>query len=274
MNFKLILKNVLWRKVLKNLFFDNNPEASVIANLQGKIILSNDKMRSLFGELVEVDNDLESLNILNSQSKNIFSNDIINSYFDFDFENREVTHIRDDGFVFHFLLSVKRVSTPDDNYIFLSFKNVTDFVSYKNIFEELYDSLSQKTIELDNVINEKEKAYKLLKQKDDEMLRQLNLAKEVQKSIFPEQNEIFNKYSIYSKSKAASIVSGDFFYIWKSEDRFIDCIIADVTGHGVPSALITMMLKMSLQTRVVESNIPEEILTSLNNDMLMVCPTL
>ncbi|HOV12989.1 MAG TPA: SpoIIE family protein phosphatase [Spirochaetota bacterium] len=252
---------------MKDFFFDNNPEASVIADFQGKIILSNKKMKELFGNLATEGQYLDDVVILSSTSQNIFGKALINSYFEFEFENREVTHSRKDGFTFHFLLSVKKVIIHDVNYLFLSFKNVTDFVSYKNIFEELYDSLSQKTIELDNVISEKEKAYKLLKQKDDEMLRQLNLANEVQKSIFPEHNELFNKYSIYSKSKAASIVSGDFFYIWKSDDRFVDFIIADVTGHGVPSALITMMLKMSLQTRIVEYSKPELVLEALNSDM-------
>nr|HPO49576.1 PAS domain S-box protein [Spirochaetota bacterium] len=252
---------------MKDLFFDNNPEASVIADLEGKIVLSNKKMRDLFGSFADENNFLEDMIILSPTSQNIFCRDAVKNYFEFEFENREVSHCRKDGFVFHFLLSVKKVELRNKLYLFLSFKNITDFVSYKNIFEELYDSLSQKTIELDSVISEKEKAYKLLKQKDDEMLRQLNLAKEVQKSIFPENSEVINGYSIYSRSKAASIVSGDFFYVWKSEEKFIDVIIADVTGHGVPSALITMMLKMSLQTRIVEFKKPELILEALKNDM-------
>lgn len=252
---------------MKDLFFDNNPEASVIADLEGKIVLSNKKMRDLFGSFADENNYLEDMIILSPTSQNIFCRASVKNYFEFEFENREVSHCRKDGFVFHFLLSVKKVELRNKLYLFLSFKNITDFVSYKNIFEELYDSLSQKTIELDSVISEKEKAYKLLKQKDDEMLRQLNLAKEVQKSIFPENSEVINGYSIYSRSKAASIVSGDFFYVWKSEEKFIDVIIADVTGHGVPSALITMMLKMSLQTRIVEFKKPELILEALKNDM-------
>ncbi len=252
---------------MKDLFFDNNPEASVIADLEGKIVLSNKKMRDLFGSFADENNYLEDMIILSPTSQNIFCRSFVRNYFEFEFENREVSHCRKDGFVFHFLLSVKKVELRNKLYLFLSFKNITDFVSYKNIFEELYDSLSQKTIELDSVISEKEKAYKLLKQKDDEMLRQLNLAKEVQKSIFSENSEIINGYSIYSRSKAASIVSGDFFCVWKSEEKFIDVIIADVTGHGVPSALITMMLKMSLQTRIVEFKKPELILEALKNDM-------
>jgi len=252
---------------LDNVFFYKAPEASVIADNDGKILMANEKIKEIFGEIIEEKNYLYNVNFLNSNSENIFDPSIIKSYFEFEFENREITYKKPEGFILYFLLSQKKIDIDENKYLFLSFKNVTDFVSYKKIFEELYDSLTTKTIELDTVIIEKEKAYKLLKQKDDEMLRQLNLAREVQKGIFPEINETINNFSLYSRLKAASIVSGDFFSVWKTEDRYIDFIIADVTGHGVPSALITMMLKMSLQTRIAEYKTPEDILEAVKNDM-------
>ena len=131
----------------------------------------------------------------------------------------------------------------------------------------MYDSLSVKTIELDKVISEKESAYKLLKEKDDEMLRQLYLAHEIQEEIFPNIDKVINNYSINSLTKAASIVTGDVLSIWDNEEEYVDFVIADVTGHGVPSALITMMLKMSLQTRREEIKEPYGIVEAVKNDM-------
>ena len=165
------------------------------------------------------------------------------------------------------LLSSRKILLDDKPYLYLSFKNISDIVSFKKIFEELYDSLSFKTIELDHVISQKEKAYKLLKQKDDEMLRQLFLAREVQEGIFPEINETIKGYEIASLSRAASIVSGDLFAILDSDEQYLDFVIADVTGHGVPSALITMMLKMSFQMRIEEERDPGLIVEAVNNDM-------
>ncbi len=248
-------------------YFEFAPEPLIIADFDKKAVKFNQKIKILFDTKISIGVDLGEINFLNPNSENIFISPLFDTYFDFDFENREITYEKNKDFTATFLLSSKKIILDDKPYLYLSFKNISDMVSFKKIFEELYDSLSFKTIELDHVISEKEKAYKLLKQKDDEMLRQLFLAREVQEGIFPEINETIKGYEIASLSKAASIVSGDLLTILDSDEQYLDFVIADVTGHGVPSALITMMLKMSFQMRIEEVRDPGLIVEAVNNDM-------
>lgn len=248
-------------------YFDNCPEPLLIIDSAGKIFRLNDKFRKIIDFNINEGDSLKKCNFKDPDNHCIFVSPFFEKFFEFPFENREIRFDKDDGFVLNFLCSNKRIKIGDKEYYYISLKNITDLVSFKKIFEELYDSLSAKTIELDNVITEKENAYKLLKQKDDEMLRQLYLAHEIQEGIFPDIDKEIKSYSINSLAKAASIVSGDVLCVWDNEEEYLDFVIADVTGHGVPSAFITMMLKMSLQTRREEIKEPDLIIEAVKNDM-------
>ncbi|MCG8571923.1 MAG: serine/threonine-protein phosphatase [Spirochaetes bacterium] len=251
-------------------FFENAPEAYIISDYDGKIIHSNIKMKQYLGETVDSGCFLFNLRFKNAAEKKIFSKPLDTNYFEFDFENREISVTKPDGFTLHFLLSAKKIEYQSKRALLLSFKNVTDFVGYKNIFEDLYNNLSTKTIELDRVIKEKELAFKMLQKKEEEMERQLLLARDIQNSLLPHLNLKHKNYELASRLQAASLVSGDFFSIWMPEDHYINLIVADVTGHGVPSAFITMLLKMSLQTSIKQYKTPEQIVKKLNNDMYQI----
>lgn len=248
-------------------YFNYSPEPLVIIDDKKLIFKSNEKFKMFFNFEIKEGMSIELFNFKNNNNQLIFISPFFESYFEFEFENREVYLEKGKDIILNFLCSNKRIKIENRDYYYLSFKNITDLVSFKKIFEELYDSLSAKTIELDKVITEKENAYKLLKEKDDEMLRQLYLAHEMQENIFPNVAKNIKGYSINSMAKAASIVSGDVIFVWDNEEEYLDLVIADVTGHGVPSAFITMMLKMSLQTRRDEIKDAYDIVEAVKNDM-------
>ncbi|HBD92960.1 MAG: hypothetical protein A2015_01690 [Spirochaetes bacterium GWF1_31_7] len=252
---------------MEDFYFDFAPECLIIIDYDSKIYKSNKKAITFFGKIVDSGFQLSNLAFNNTVKENIFQTQYIHTYFEFGFENRELTYRSTEGYLFHFLLSSEKITIEEKNLLFLSFKNVTDFISYKNIFEELYNSLSTKTIELDTVLAEKEKTYKLLKMKDDEMLRQLNLAKEVQRGLFPELIRKYGSYSVATKIQPASTISGDMVVFNEKSNDILDIVIADVTGHGIPAALITMLLKMSLQVALTSFDDPIYILDQINKDM-------
>jgi len=114
------------------------------------------------------------------------------------------------------------------------------------------------------------KIKKLLKEQVEKIRleSEMNIAATVQKTLFPEElidNDVFKITSHYSP---ASECGGDLwgFFTNKSKMYFI---IADATGHGLPSALITVSAKstMSLMKRLLEKNIeisPSELLSYAN----------
>jgi sigma-B regulation protein RsbU (phosphoserine phosphatase) len=59
-------------------------------------------------------------------------------------------------------------------------------------------------------------------------------------------------------------VAGDFYYFVEHNPCQIGILIADVTGHGVPAALIASMIKVAMQSASVYACDPSQVLRSLN----------
>lgn len=257
-----LLGDILWEK-----FFNNAPESYLLVNSDMQITKINKKAQELLKDEIYIGKDVCTLKFKDKNENIVFTKDNFKKIFNSSYENYEVSLQTKDSQLTYFLLSSKTTFLNDERLLFLSLKNVTEILFFENLFEKQYDDFVSATNKLDNIIIELKNAYKLLKQKDDEILRQLRLAGEIQKNIFSVTERKFKGYSIYSNFKAASIVSGDFFNIWERENNIIDIIIADVTGHGVASALITMMIKMSLETRTSNCEDPYEMLKMIQKDL-------
>lgn len=80
-----------------------------------------------------------------------------------------------------------------------------------------------------------------------EIENQLDVAKRIQESLFP-QNEIKpNGMEIIFKNIPMMKVGGDLYDIeWKPEKNQLGVFICDVSGHGIPAAFLSALVKMSL----------------------------
>ena len=61
-----------------------------------------------------------------------------------------------------------------------------------------------------------------------------------------------------------SAVAGDFYDFLEIDEKRIGVLIADVTGHGVPAALIASMLKVAFAGQIANAQDPARVLTGLN----------
>ena len=61
-----------------------------------------------------------------------------------------------------------------------------------------------------------------------------------------------------------SAVAGDFYDFLPLEGNQLGILIADVTGHGVPAALIASMLKGAVAVQTAHAQNPERVLIGLN----------
>jgi serine phosphatase RsbU (regulator of sigma subunit) len=61
-----------------------------------------------------------------------------------------------------------------------------------------------------------------------------------------------------------SAVAGDFYDFLTFERNHLGILIADVTGHGVPAALIASMLKVAFAGQSAHAQDPARVLTGLN----------
>ncbi|MBI4978349.1 MAG: SpoIIE family protein phosphatase [Spirochaetes bacterium] len=80
----------------------------------------------------------------------------------------------------------------------------------------------------------------LLEQKKQE--EQMLIAHDIQESLYPEAPISRDTYEIASFSKPAKTVGGDYHYYRDMDNGMLYFILADVSGKGVPAALVTFML--------------------------------
>jgi len=103
----------------------------------------------------------------------------------------------------------------------------------------------------------------------DNLTEQLRLAGLVQQDFLPTQLPNTNEVQWASVFLPAEWVSGDIYDVVRIDEQHIGFYVADVVGHGVPAALLTIFLKQALVMReTIESNYrifpPTEVMKNLN----------
>ncbi|MBF0406898.1 MAG: SpoIIE family protein phosphatase [Candidatus Riflebacteria bacterium] len=101
-----------------------------------------------------------------------------------------------------------------------------------------------------------------------ESLYEVSVAKEVQSQLFPANVLKIGEYSVFGKSRPASQLGGDYFDYLTVENRYLLVLIGDVTGHGVPAALVMAMAKGVVQERTQAGEKPGEVISILNKTIL------
>ncbi len=77
------------------------------------------------------------------------------------------------------------------------------------------------------------------------ILSELSIAAEIQESILPERVPAIPGVSMSAVYRPAKVVGGDFYDFHEVSDKKIGVLIGDVSGHGIPAALISSMFKMA-----------------------------
>jgi hypothetical protein len=94
--------------------------------------------------------------------------------------------------------------------------------------------------------------------------KELEIARQIQSSILPREVPRLEGLDIAARHLPMSAVAGDFYDFLVLDDRRIGVLIADVTGHGVPAALIASMLKVAFAAQSGHADAPARVLTGLN----------
>lgn len=80
-----------------------------------------------------------------------------------------------------------------------------------------------------------------------EGLGELEIAKIVQESLFPERQPVFKPFSIYGQSVVMTTLAGDYFDFVEIGNDGLGIMIGDVAGHGISAALIMAMAKAGVK---------------------------
>ena len=95
--------------------------------------------------------------------------------------------------------------------------------------------------------------------------KELAIAREIQTSILPSGSPEMINLSITAAYHPMTAVAGDFYEFIPIDPHRIGVLLADVSGHGVPAALIAAMLKVAIQSVVPCAHDPRAVLSGLNH---------
>jgi phosphoserine phosphatase RsbU/P len=93
---------------------------------------------------------------------------------------------------------------------------------------------------------------------------ELEMARQIQLSILPHSIPKLAGLDIAAHYLPMTSVAGDFYDFIQIDDKHIGILIADVSGHGLPSALIASMLQVALTGQADHASEPDKVLLGLN----------
>ena len=94
--------------------------------------------------------------------------------------------------------------------------------------------------------------------------KELDVAKRIQLSILPGQFPRSPHFHVAVRYVPMTSVAGDFYDYVVAEDGRAGLLIADVSGHGVPAALIASMVKLAAASQRATASDPSQFLLGMN----------
>jgi sigma-B regulation protein RsbU (phosphoserine phosphatase) len=94
--------------------------------------------------------------------------------------------------------------------------------------------------------------------------KELEIARRIQASILPSAFPASKSFHVAARYFPMSSVAGDFYDFILANDNEAGLFIADVSGHGVPAALIASMVKLAATTRRADAENPSTLLQGMN----------
>ena len=128
--------------------------------------------------------------------------------------------------------------------------------------------LSEKVTEFEELIER----HGRLSDRHASIERELDMAARVQRSLLPTEAPSTPEHDFASHFEPSSALGGDFYDAVDTGDRTV-FLLADASGHGVQSALSSVLLKASFQEAAQRVDEPGELLSRMNSSLHRFMPT-
>jgi phosphoserine phosphatase RsbU/P len=134
----------------------------------------------------------------------------------------------------------------------------------------------ESNLERSRLIRQNRKIRQELELHHEQIREDEEAGRKIQASLFPPREWTLGEYRFQHRVIPSLVLSGDFVDYFNLNDRFAVFYAADISGHGVSSALVTVLVK-SLITKYLEHYEerqdrlvlePDRLLAQLNKDML------
>lgn len=132
--------------------------------------------------------------------------------------------------------------------------------------KETHDRLTEKTAESHRINKRLQQAYQQID-------HELELARRIQSSFLPQTLPQVPNVRFAVHYLLCGRVGGDFYDIFRLDERHVGFYVADAMGHGVPASLLTIFVKKGVRAKEVFGSQyrlvpPDEVLGRLNRDLI------
>jgi sigma-B regulation protein RsbU (phosphoserine phosphatase) len=132
--------------------------------------------------------------------------------------------------------------------------------------KDTHDRLSEKTAEVNRVNKRLQQAYQQIDQ-------ELELAQRIQASFLPQSLPEVARVRFAVQYLLCGRVGGDFYDVFRLDERHVGLYVADAMGHGVPASLLTIFVKKGIRAKEVFGKQyrlvpPGEVIGRLNQDLM------
>jgi sigma-B regulation protein RsbU (phosphoserine phosphatase) len=132
--------------------------------------------------------------------------------------------------------------------------------------KEIHDRLAERTAEVGRVNKRLQQAYQQIDQ-------ELELAQRIQSSFLPQTLPQVPHVRFAVHYLLCGRVGGDFYDVFRLDEKHVGFYVADAMGHGVPASLLTIFVKKGVRAKEVFGNQyrlvpPDEVLSRLNRDLI------
>lgn len=100
---------------------------------------------------------------------------------------------------------------------------------------------------------------------------ELRMARKILESILPKSMPSLSSIEIAVEYLPTTLVGGDFYDFHQISETKLGVFVADVSGHGMPAAIIASMLKISFQITKELGEKPAALLQKINQTMMGNC---
>jgi|SRR5450755_2460416 sigma-B regulation protein RsbU (phosphoserine phosphatase) len=121
------------------------------------------------------------------------------------------------------------------------------------------------------VVKARVRTHLMLREAHEQIARQLieinielEMARQIQLSILPRDTPKLPGLDIVARYLPMTSVAGDFYDFIIIDEKHVGVLVADVSGHGLPSALIASMIQVALTAQVGHASDPAKVLSGLN----------
>jgi sigma-B regulation protein RsbU (phosphoserine phosphatase) len=96
------------------------------------------------------------------------------------------------------------------------------------------------------------------------ILHDLETARQIQLAILPGVIPVSPSFSIVPTYIPTAIIGGDFYAVHHADDKHLGVLVADISGHGIPAALLASMIKVAFNSNNSVADRPALMLESMN----------